>query len=138
MKKYLTYLGSLVLATVFFACDENEIMPAYQKIGTVTATVATIEPSNDEPAKSETITLTLMFVSPSSDPLTQIALKVKVGAADYTDLQTFDVSSVGKDTQITQTVTYVVPETAGTVVFEMVISSQKEYPQVKRTSIVVQ
>jgi hypothetical protein len=138
MKNHFTYIGSFVLATVFFACDDNEIMPAYQKVGTATATVATIEPSNDEPLPSETITLTMMFVNPSSDPLTQITLKAKVGAAEYTEIQTFDVQSTEKDKELALTANYVSPVSAGTVVFDMVISSQKQYPQVKRTSVEVQ
>ena len=80
----------------------------------------------------------MMFVNPSSDPLTQITLKAKVGAAEYVELQTFNVSSVEQDAEIIQTVNYVSPASAGTVIFDMAISSQKPYPQVKRTSVVVQ
>jgi hypothetical protein len=138
MKKHITYIWIIALAIAFGSCDENEIMPAFSKKGTATATMASIAPSKAKPLASETITLTMMFVNPSSDPLTQITLKAKVGTAEYVELQTFNVSSVEQDAEIIQTVNYITPASAGTVIFDMVISSQKPYPQVKRTSVVVQ
>jgi hypothetical protein len=138
MKKGITYILIMALAITFVSCDENELMPAFSKKGTATATIASISSSNAKPLPSETITLTMMYVNPSSDPLTQITLKAKVGAAEYVDVETFNVSSVQKDAEVIQTVNYVSPASAGTVVFDMVISSQRDYPQVKRTSVAVQ
>jgi hypothetical protein len=138
MKKDITYIWIMALAIACASCDENEIMPAFSKKGTATATIASIASSNTTPLPSETITLTMRYVSPSSDPLTQITLKAKVGAAEYVEIQTFNVSSVEKDAEVIQTVNYISPASAGTVIFDMVISSQKPYPQVKRTSVVVQ
>ena len=133
------YLWICMLATLLVACDENEVMPAYSKKGTATATMASIAASTTTPLPSENITLTIKFVNPSSDPLSQITVKAQVGAEAYADIQTFNVQSEQKDKEITQTVNYVVPATAGTkVTFDMVITSQKEYPQVKRTSVTVQ
>ena len=138
MKKHITYIWVISVAIALGSCDKNEIMPAFSKKGTATATMASISPSKAKPLPSETITLTMMFVNPSSDPLTQITLKAKVGAAEYVELQTFNVSSVEQDAEIIQTVNYVSPASACTFIFDMVISSQKPYPQVKRTSVVVQ
>lgn len=129
----------ILMAMGLFACDENEIMPAFTKKGTVTATVATIAASNIEPPPSESITLTLKYINPSSDPLTRVVLKAQVGDAAYTDIQTFNTQSEKKDKEITQTVNYVVPASSGTkVTFDMVITSQKDYPQVRRTSVTVE
>ena len=121
-----------------FSCDENEIMPGYTKVSTATTTVASLSSSKPRPTPSETIVLTLMYVNPSSDPLTTVTLKAKVGTGVYTDVETFNAGSEQKDQAITHTVNYVVPATAGTVVtFDMVITSQKEYGQIKRTSVTV-
>ena len=129
----------IVLAAAFIACEENEVMPSYTTKGTATTTVATISPSTTKPLPSESITLTMTFVNPSSDPLSQIILKAQVGSGDFTELQTFSISSSPKDQEVTQTATYVVPASKGTkVTFDMVITSQKPYPQIKRASVTVQ
>jgi hypothetical protein len=139
MKKNIMYLWMITLATLMSGCDENEIMPAFTKKGTATATVATIAASTASPAPSQSIMLTLKFVNPSSDPLTQITVKAQVGAGAYTDVETFSLQSGEKDKEITQTVNYVVPAASGTkVTFDMVIASQKEYPIIRRTSVTVQ
>jgi hypothetical protein len=138
MKKYNIYLALIILATALIGCDENEIMPKYSKLGTATATVATVVPSKTTATFSETITLTMKFVNLSSDPVQQVTLRAKVGAGGtYTDVQTFDEQSAAKDAEITHVVNYVTPASAATVTFDMVITSQKEYPQVKRTSVTV-
>lgn len=129
-----------MLAMVLVACDENVVMPSFTKKGTATATIASIAPSTTTPAASASIILTIKYVNPSSDPLSQITVKAQVGSgAVYSDVQTFNVQSDERDKEVTQTVNYIVPATAGTkVTFDMVITSRKEYPQVKRTSVTVQ
>jgi hypothetical protein len=131
--KNLIYILACVL---LFSCDENEIMPAYEKKGTTTSTVATIEISNDEPDPGETIAITLAYVSPTSDPVATVELRYKVGSGTYALLQTFNEDAGAKDEEITREVTYIVPD-AGVVTFDMVITSQKEYPQIMRASIEV-
>lgn len=136
--KNIIHLSCIFLSSmIFFSCDENDVMPAYEKKGTATATVATLTASDDEPESGETITLSLMYVNPTSDPIETIVLKAKVGSGDYTTLQTYDGQSSEKDVQIFQEVTYVAPAPGTEVIFDMVITSQKEYPQIKRTSIEV-
>lgn len=137
--KNITSLSSiLILSVVLLACDENEVMPDYQKTGTTTATVATITASNTAPLVGQPVTLTLTYVNPSSDPVKTIVLRARVGSGSYTDLETFDEQSAPKDTEISHDVTYLTPAAPGTVTFEMVISSQKEYPQISRASISVE
>lgn len=133
----MKYTIFIFLGLLFLACDENDVMPAYEKKGTATATVATIAVSNDEPESGETITLTLMYVNPTSDPIESVVLMAKIGSGDYTILQTFDGQSSEKDVEITEEVQYVAPDPGAEVTFDMVITSQKEYPQIKRTSIEV-
>lgn len=133
MKKLIYILAF----TLLFSCNENEIMPAYQKKGTTTATVAAIEISNDEPEPGETVTITLMYVNPTSDPVATVELKYKVGSASYSVLQTFDENAGTKDEAITREVNYVAPDAGTAVTFDMVITSQKEYPQIMRASIEV-
>ena len=128
----------IALAASMFSCDENEVMPAYSKVSTATSTVASLSSSKPRPLPSESIVLTLMYVNPSSDPLTTVTLKAKVDAGAYTDVETFNAGSEPKDQAITHTVNFVVPAAAGAVVtFDMVITSQKEYGQIKRTSVTV-
>jgi hypothetical protein len=133
MKKLIYILAF----TLLFSCNENEIMPAYQKKGTTTATVAAIEISNDEPEPGETVKITLMYVNPTSDPVATVELKYKVGSASYSVLQTFDENAGPKDEAITREVNYVAPDAGTAVTFDMVITSQKEYPQIMRASIEV-
>ena len=122
---------------MLLACDENEIMPAYQNKGTTTATVASITASNAAPQAGQSITLTLDFVNPASDPVNTVVLRARAGSGSFVDIQTFDEQSAAKDVEISHEVTYVTPSTPGTVTFEMEISSQKEYPQKRRVSISV-
>ena len=134
----MKYTIFILLGILFFSCDENDVMPAYEKKGTATATVAELSVSNDEPEPGETITVTLMYVNPTSDPLESVVLKAKIGSGDYTTLQTFDGQSSEKDVEIIEEVEYLAPGPGVEVTFDMVITSQKEYPQIKRTSIEVQ
>ncbi len=138
MKNSIFYTVLFVFGAVLMACEENEIMPAFETKGTATHTVASIAVSKSSPAPAETVTVTMTFVSPSSDPVTQIVLKAKVGTADYVEVQTFNESSAPKNQEVTITADYVAPASGTTVVFDMVISSGKQYPQVKRTSMKVQ
>jgi hypothetical protein len=119
------------------SCDENEVMPSYSKKGTTTATIATLVASKASPLAGETITLSVGYVNPASDPIETIVVRAKVGSADYVILQTFDEQSSAKDVALTYQVSYVTPASPGTVTFEMVISSQKEYAQIRRTSVSV-
>jgi hypothetical protein len=137
--KTLRNIVTAVWVVMFIAsCEDNEVMPAYTKQGTATATVASITPSKTKPATNETIVLTLKYINTSDDPVKQIELKVKVGLADYVTVQTFDEQSAEKNKEIVREVNYQAPATTGTVIVDMVITSQKEYPQIKRTTLTVQ
>ncbi|HTF18376.1 MAG TPA: hypothetical protein VK658_09910 [Chryseolinea sp.] len=138
MKTLKISLTLFVAGLVFQACDENEIMPGYQKKGTTTTTVATITPSNSKPAKASNITITLTYVNPASDLLRMVELKAKIGSGTYETIQTFDAQSDAKDSEVTRQATYTTPNASGTVTFDMVITSQMPYPQVIRTSVSVQ
>jgi hypothetical protein len=139
MKKKLIYLSILVLASFIAACDENEIMPSYTKKGTTTHTMAGLSASNEEPVPLENISVLLSYVNPSSDPLKTVTLKVKVGDAAFTEVQSWDISQETKDEIQTKVVAYQVPDSPGAVIlFDMVITSQREYPQTKRVEIDVE
>jgi hypothetical protein len=136
MKKIrLTHL--LILCVTLLACDENEIMPAYEKKGSTANTVATITASNTSPLAGQSITITMDFVNPASDPVSTVALRARVGSGSFTDIQSFDEQSAATDAEVTHEVNYVTPSSPGTVTFEMVITSGKEYPQIRRTSVSV-
>lgn len=137
MKKNIIYITILSFAALFMACDENEIMPGFETKGTATHTVASIAVSKTAPDAGETVTVTMKYVHPSSDPLTQVQLKAKVGAADYVVVETFTVQQSQFDVEVSQSVNYVAPASGTTVVFDMVLTSGREYPQVKRTSFKV-
>jgi hypothetical protein len=138
MKKNIIHFKTIVMLSVaLFACDDNDIMPAYQKKGTTTATVASITVSNASPSAGQSINLTLDFINPASDPVTTVVLRARQGSGTFSDIQSFDEQSAAKDVEISHEVTYVTPASPGTVTFEMVISSQKEYAQIRRTSISV-
>ena len=138
MKNTIIISYILVCTVSLFSCDENDVMPAYEKKGSTTATVATITASNATPATGETITLTLDFVNLASDPIETILLRAKVGSGSYADLQSFDEQSSPKDAEISHEFIYLAPAAPGTVTFEMVITSQREYAQIKRATITVQ
>ena len=139
MKIYsLKNLSILMLLVALMSCDDNEIVPDYEMKGTSTSTVASITVSNTKPVVTETITTTVSFVNPSDDPVKSVVLKAKVGSEAYIDVQSFDESSAAKEKKITHEVQYSVSAAAGTaIVFDMVITSQKEFPQVIRTTVTV-
>ena len=138
MKKMKIFYIALAAAATLQSCEDNEVMPDYDKKGSATTTVATIAASDTKPLKGTNITITLEYVNPASDPLKTIELKAKVGSGTYETVQTFDAQSGAKDAQVTREVTYTTPNVSGTITFDMVITSQLPYPQVKRTSVTVQ
>ena len=135
MKKKFLYCSIIALATLLIACEENETMPSYKKLGTATHTMAGISVSNAAPLPSENVSVLISYVNPSSDPLKEISVQAKVGAGEFVEIKKFDVSSDPMDELMTDVFLFPAPASAATtVVFDMVITSQKEYPQVKRTS----
>ena len=135
MKKITSLSYLLILTVILLSCDENDIMPSYETKGTGTSTVATISASNTAPLAGESITLTMDFVNPASDPIVTVSLRARIGSGTFTEIQSFDEQSAATDTEISHVVNYVTPSTPGSVTFEMVITSGKEYPQIRRTSI---
>ncbi|HEY9049033.1 MAG TPA: hypothetical protein VIN08_24200 [Ohtaekwangia sp.] len=135
-RKNITWI--VLVYMLLAACDDNVIVPAYEWKGTTTATVASLTPSKTKPVQTESISLKLEFVNQASDAVKSILLKAKVGSADYTELQTFTETASSEDNVVTHEVPYVVSAVKGTVItFDMVITSQKEFPQVKRTTVTV-
>jgi hypothetical protein len=137
MKKITSISYLLILSIILLSCDENDIMPSYEKKGTTTSTVATISASNSAPLAGESITVTMDFVNPASDPIVTVSLRARTGSGTFTDIQSFDEQSAATDAEISHVVNYLTPSNPGTVTFEMVITSGKEYPQIRRTSITV-
>jgi hypothetical protein len=136
MKNKLKYISLFFMATVLLACDENEVMPSHRTIGTATHTIADISASNAAPLPSEDVSILISYVNPSSDPLKEITVRAKVGAADYVEIQKFNMSSEETDELATKSFTYTAPATAATtVIFDMVITSQREFPQIQRATI---
>jgi len=135
---YIHMLCAMLLVVVAFSCEENEVVPDSAKQGEVTVTTASIAFSNAKPAASETITVTLKFVNLSEDKVKSVLLKAKVGTADYISVQTFDEGSAATDKEIVHEVPYVVTAPKGTVItFDMIVTSQKEYPLTRRTTVTV-
>lgn len=143
MKNYKIFqltIGLLVLGLLSVGCEENDELPDFQTVGTSTATLATISISNDEPDPGEEITITLYYVNMEEDPASQLQVLQKVGSADFSELTTMDESSAQVSSEITHTVNYTVPnvESGTAITFDMLLSSQKEFPQRERASLEVQ
>ncbi len=136
MKTNIVYIALFVAAAVLAGCDENEAVPPFKTIGTTTHTMADISVSNDAPAPSEQVTVLISYVNPSSDLLKEITVKAKVGDADYVEIDKFSVPMEQADEISTKAIAYVAPATSGTeVTFDMVITSQRQFPQVKRVTL---
>src|SRR5687768_5815692 len=97
MKNNTLYAWTLMLAMTLGACDENDVMPAHQTLGTATHTMANISASTEEPLPSESVSLSISYVNPSVDPLKEISVRAKVGDADYVEIEKFDVTSEAQD-----------------------------------------
>ncbi|WPP53243.1 hypothetical protein [Catalinimonas niigatensis] len=122
------------------SCEDNEVLPDYEKVGTSTATVADISVSNAKPLPGEAIVVTINYVNLAEDPATEIELLAKVGSGNFGALTTLDESSAGISEEITRTYTYTVPDVEfGTVIIlDMVLNSENsEFPQRERVTIEV-
>lgn len=130
------FLYSFIVALILLTgCDDNTIMPTFESLGTATHTMADISVSNTAPLPSENVSVLISYVNPSSDPLKEIVVKAKVGAGDYTEIQKFSMTSETPDQLQTKTFSFAAPATAATtVVFDMVITSQREFPQTQRAN----
>ncbi len=140
MKIYSKILVLITLLFAFSACEENDLLPDYEKVGTATATLAEISVSKDEPLAGEEVTVTLYYVNRPDDPATQIELLEQIGSGDFTSEATLDESSAAADQEITRTYTYTVPnvEVGTEITLDMLLSSQnREFPQRERVSLEV-
>jgi hypothetical protein len=136
MKTKIFYIMLLGVSALLTACDENESVPPFETLGSATSTVATITVSKAAPAPNESVTLTLKFVNLASDPIQQLVLKAKVGAAEYVEVQTFNESSAAQGAEITHEVSVTAPATsATTVIYQMELTSSREYPLLRRVQI---
>jgi hypothetical protein len=138
MKKLIYLLAPLFVLTI--ACEENEQLPDLQTVGTSTATVVDLGLSNDAPQPGEQITLSINYVNLASDPASQIEVLEQIGDGDFTTLTQLDESSATPDSEISRTVAYTVPMLdSGTVVtMDMLLRTQREFPQRERISLIVQ
>jgi hypothetical protein len=137
MKTRNAYILPLAAMIFFASCAENEIDATYQSKGTATAMIASLSASKTSAALSEEIILTLKYRNPSNDPIQSVELKVKTGSADYTTFQRFDEGTTETGSEITRTVNYQLPGEASSIVFDMIITSQKKYPQFRRVTVAV-
>ncbi|MFP4092101.1 MAG: hypothetical protein ACLFT3_17465 [Cyclobacteriaceae bacterium] len=121
------------------SCEKNDVLPDYELVGTSTATIASISVSDAEPVAGEEIVVTLYYVNLSEDPATEIRLLQSLGDADFTEVTTLDESSAAVSQEITRTFTYTVPSVdPGTGIdLDMVLSTQREFPQRERVSLEV-
>ncbi len=142
MKYHLYHLFLLLaIGLLAVACSKNEVLPDYALAGTSTATLAEISVSNDEPVAGEQVTVTLYYVNLGEDPAKQIMLLEKIGSSDtFTEIATLDESSASANAEVTRTFTYTVPAVPGKtgIVIDMVLRSQKEFPQRERVTLTVQ
>jgi hypothetical protein len=139
MKFYnLLSLLLVVLVIPFSSCEENEAMPSYKKIGTATATIASIAVSSTTPASGGVVTVTMKYVNINSDPASSLVLKYREGSSgDFTTVQTFDESSQSTGVEITRTYEFDVTQTAGTTLtFRMELHSQVEFPKLVQSPVV--
>lgn len=139
--RYISNLAVLAaIGLLLMACDKNEVLPDYEMVGTSTATLAQISVSNDEPVAGEAITVTLYYVNLQADPVKEIKVLEQVGDGSFADLTTLDESSAQTQAEITRTLTYTVPAVAADteIALDMVLSSQREYPQRERVTLTVQ
>jgi len=138
MKKLIYLFAPLFILMI--ACEENEQLPDLQTVGTSTATVVDLGLSNDAPQPGEQVTLSINYVNLASDPASQIEVLEQVGDGDFTTVTQLDESSASPDSEITRTVTYTVPALdSGTVVnLDMLLRTQREFPQRERVSLIIQ
>ncbi|WKN41313.1 hypothetical protein [Tunicatimonas pelagia] len=137
--KEITYL-LLTFFVLVMACEENEELPGLQTVGTSTATVVEYSLSNDEPQPGENVTLSINYVNPVDDPATQIEILEQIGNGDFTALTQLDESSANSGSEVSRTVSYTVPALdSGTVVtLDMLLRTQREFPQRERVELTVQ
>lgn len=139
MKTYFKILG-LIALWALSACEKNEVLPDHAYEGTSTATLATISVSNDAPVAGEEVTITLYYVNMAEDPASQLQLLQQIGDGDFSEVTSFDESSAPVNEEITRTFSYTVPaelDSGTAVTFDMLLSSQKDFPQRERTSLEV-
>lgn len=143
MKNYNIFhlvVSLLVFGVLTWGCEENEELPGIQTVGTSTATIAEISLSNDEPEPGEEISITLYYVNLAEDPASELRVLQKVGSGDFTEFTTLDESSAEEASEITRTVNFTVPnvDSATVITLDMLLSSQREFPQRERASLTVQ
>ncbi len=143
MKNHHIYHLFILLATglLTVACEKNEVLPDYALAGTSTVTLADISVSNEKPVAGEQVSVTLYYVNVGEDPAKQITLLEKVGGSDtFTEIVTLDESSAAVNAEVTRTFTYTVPAVPSKtdIVIDMVLRSQKEFPQRERVTLTVQ
>jgi hypothetical protein len=138
MKSKLIYTTLFALTLAIAGCDENEVMPSYEKVGTSTSTIVNIilPPDDDPVTPLELFPVTVTYVNPSVDPLQSVELFMQIGADDFVSVESWNVTSEPKDQLISHTVELEAPETIGTkVTFDVVLTSGKDYEQRKRASL---
>ncbi len=143
MKTYsITFiLFFLAISLTFVACEKNDQLPNYELLGTSTATIVEIDFPKDTVAQGEQVDVTFTYVNLTEDPIksAQLLTKPDVEGADFTELTTLDQTSAPVDKEVTFTYTYTAPNVPDStnVDIDMVLTSQKQFPQRERTSFVV-
>ncbi len=141
MKSLQIYYVFLICmaGSLMVACEENEVLPDHQTVGTSTATIAEISVSNEEPVPGEEVIVTVNYVNLTEDPAKSIQILEQIGDGSFAELTTIDASSDPVNEEVTQTFPYTVSAVSGTtVLLDMVLTSQREFPQRERVTLSVQ
>ena len=139
MNKYKRLLaGLLITFPLVISCDENDVVPGYQVVGRSYETIASVSVSNDAPAASESIVVTLEYINYSEDPAESVTLIVERNDVQTT-LQTFDESGAGEGVR-SLTYNYTVPDDAigESITFIGEFRSSLDFPQIEETEISVE
>jgi len=131
----------MMMALVINTGCEEEEAATYEVIGESTDTITDLSVSNDEPEPGDEVIVTAYYVNIGEDPASKIDMYVTVDGGSRSLVTTLDESSASEDAEIVRTFVFTVPAalSEGTeIVMDMELHTQREFPKITRTSLVVQ
>ena len=138
-KSRLTTVLLIAVISVLLSCEKFTPVPDYEYVGTSTATLFSLSVSDDAPLVGEEITITISYINQRTDPASSIQTLAKIGEGDFAEIVTMDQASQPVGEAISEAFTYPIPEvdSATTIIFDVLLNTQRTFPQRERVSVTV-
>jgi hypothetical protein len=136
--KIFQYIMMIAILAMGMACEKNQEVPDHEVVGEAYATAVSFSVSEDEPRPGDEITVSLTYANYTAAPVASVTFQKEVDDEAIANINVIDESGAALDAQITHSFTYMVPDAEEIVLYAVLASAEREFPQIERVILEVE